>query len=704
MGGEISTLNKIPDQSTILSKTQSTSFVMNRILEYILRNVTIADLISLGTDEGCKEWIVIAEKKLKVLFKTMDLYPRDGSEGLIYFTKIKDLQEKSTGEPKAKDEKDKYCKILAFFYIRLFQVIGALALSVQDSSLPLQDLMPGEQSSTYVAQDYKQSVPFLPEKKEKKKFSFFGGNFDYSFMDNYLQLNPGDEAIKRYSFTSFPVQTRIGATNQFNVKRTTYPGIIVKKGDEKYYFEVTRQKTEITFNFYISDNKVIIDNVYKSGRSLEGYTKKDVFALQSDKQVRVGSENLDFADYINSIINKILTLEKSQIINIFNKLNYFRKIDENTYRIIDTNITTTAKEMKEPLPAFLYAVETTIDNKKLDISIMFDLILTNPKDNIFELAINNPRTTSKSYVVPKLAKANFNFKLQDGQLTFDDDSDEELKRNKQTIPKFLESQMTKLADSIVESVKYGFAKQREGYVRPIVNVKSTSPLKYTELWETLQKTPPIKSFCVARALQLLNLSGLSQQVPKSILPLIYKSKFPYVENKSLPSPGQPIIESAPFKALSQLFISPKDVTSLKIDTKYLPTNSTRDASLLKILESFEQTNKTLETVLEDKRSELNEITDKKKINDLRYQAKQLFQTQFNHTDAVLKLIKKIFNINVGTIEFNQNIAQKGLRGIEEIAQEARDLLSDYYSKCQTEYAKGVNILIKKEVALPPKAM
>ena len=704
MGGEISTLNKIPDQSTILSKTQSTSFVMNRILEYILRNVTIADLISLGTDEGCKEWIVIAEKKLKVLFKTMDLYPRDGSEGLIYFTKIKDLQEKSTGEPKAKDEKDKYCKILAFFYIRLFQVIGALALSVQDSSLPLQDLMPGEQSSTYVAQDYKQSVPFLPEKKEKKKFSFFGGNFDYSFMDNYLQLNPGDEAIKRYSFTSFPVQTRIGATNQFNVKRTTYPGIIVKKGDEKYYFEVTRQKTEITFNFYISDNKVIIDNVYKSGRSLEGYTKKDVFALQSDKQVRVGSENLDFADYINSIINKILTLEKSQIINIFNKLNYFRKIDENTYRIIDTNITTTAKEMKEPLPAFLYAVETTIDNKKVDISIMFDLILTNPKDNIFELAINNPRTTSKSYVVPKLAKANFNFKLQDGQLTFDDDSDEELKRNKQTIPKFLESQMTKLADSIVESVKYGFAKQREGYVRPIVNVKSTSPLKYTELWETLQKTPPIKSFCVARALQLLNLSGLSQQVPKSILPLIYKSKFPYIENKSLPLPGQPIIESAPFKALSQLFISPKDVSSLKIDTKYLPTNSTRDASLLKILESFEQTNKTLETVLEDKRSELNEITDKTKINDLRYQAKQLFQTQFNHTDAVLKLIKKIFNINVGTIEFNQNIAQKGLRGIEEIAQEARDLLSDYYSKCQTEYAKGVNILIKKEVALPPKAM
>jgi hypothetical protein len=226
-----------------------------------------------------------------------------------------------------------------------------------------------------------------------------------------------------------------------------------------------------------------------------------------------------------------------------------------------------------------------------------------------------------------------------------------------------------------------------------VNVKSNSPLKYTELWETLQKTPPIKSFCVARALQLLNLSGLSQQVPQSVLPLVYKSKFEYIQNKSLPSPGEQIVDSAPFKSLEQLFISPKDVSSLKIDEKYLPEDKTKDASLLKILAAFEQQNKTLETIMEDdKKVEFGEIKDKTKISALRSQAKQLFAIQFNHTDAVLKLIKKIFNINAGTIEFNQAIAQKGLKGIEEIAHEARNLLTDYYSNCQTEYAKGVRIL------------
>jgi hypothetical protein len=247
----------------------------------------------------------------------------------------------------------------------------------------------------------------------------------------------------------------------------------------------------------------------------------------------------------------------------------------------------------------------------------------------------------------------------------------------------------------VESIEYGFARSKEGYVRPVLNAKSDSPLKYTELWETLQKTPPIKSFCVARALQLLNLSGLSQQVPESIRPLIYKSKFEYVQNKSLPSPGDKVVESAPFKALQQLYISPKDVESLKIDGKYLPEDKTKDASLLKILTSFEQTNARLETLKEDeddKKIEIGEIKDKTKISDLRSQAKKLFAIQFNHTDAVLKLIKKIFNISAGAIEFNQAIAKKGLRGIEEIAQEARDLLSGYYSNCQTEFAEGVRIL------------
>lgn len=704
MGSDVSILSKMPDQAMISSKTQTTSFVMNRILEYILKNVTMSDLISLASDEGCKEWIVIAEKKLKDLFKTMDLYPTSifekDTEGPIYFAKIKDLQEKSTKTPDIKATKDKYCKILAFFYIRLFQVVGALALSVQDSSLPLTDLMPEELKLEDTIKVKQQVAPFIPEKK--KRFGLFGGAVDYPFMKHYLK--PIEEG--RYNFTTFLTKKRIGNSERFeDIGGITYPGIIVKSSEDSYKFDVQRRGNSVTFDFYIKDSKIIIDNIYKNATQFKAFILSDIYAEQTSGQVIVGDNNKDLADYINDAINTIVDSESSAIVNLFKKLGYLKKFDDNTYRIVDTHINLTVKESQKEEPTFLYAVETTVNNKKLSIDLEFKLLLTKLEDNSYQLLISNLITKSKSYDVPALEKTQFTFKLDKGELLFDDDSDPELKRNKQSIPRFLESQFNKLSDKIVESVTYGYSKMREGYVRPIANVKSTSSLKYTELWETLQKSPPIKSFCVARALQLLNLTGLSQQVPKAILPLIYKSKFEYIENKSLPMPGRPIVESAPFKALAQLYVSAKDIPSLGIDAKYLPEDKTKDTSLLKLLTSFEQNNILIGQILEkdkDSNYQFGTVTDKAKISALRYQARQLFQIQFNHTNNVLKFIKKIFNIKGPVIEFNQSIAQKGLRGIEEIAQEARDLLTDYYSKCQSEFAIGVKVLTNKQIAPPPQ--
>ena len=367
MGTGVSTLSRMPDQSTIATKTQTTSFVMNRILEYILKNVTMADLISLGTDEGCKAWIVIAEKKLKVLFKSFDLYPTSvfgtNSEGPIYFAKIKDLQEKTTSEPLAKAEKDKYCKILAFFYIRLFQVVGALALSVQDSSLPLQDLMPGIQINQIVTKQ--QVAPFIPMEQKRKRFGFFsGGTINYPFMANYLRLNEDGT----YAFTSFPKKTRIGISNTFNTSIQTYPGIIITKTDI-YHFDITRKNISLNFDFHMEGDKVIINNVYKAGVSLKAFNISDISALQDNGELTVGSDNKDFADYINSTINIIINVEQSQIVNILKQTNYLKKVDEDTFRIIDTHITLSLKESTKENPTFLYAVETTIENKKIDIDI-----------------------------------------------------------------------------------------------------------------------------------------------------------------------------------------------------------------------------------------------------------------------------------------------------------------------------------------------
>ena len=67
----------------------------------------------------------------------------------------------------------------------------------------------------------------------------------------------------------------------------------------------------------------------------------------------------------------------------------------------------------------------------------------------------------------------------------------------------------------------------------------------------------------------------------------------------------------------------------------------------------------------------------------------------------VKLLNKLFTID-NSITLNNDILSKGIRGIEEVALEARDLLSDYYSNCQIKYNEGVKIIQKPIVAPAPK--
>ena len=280
---------------------------------------------------------------------------------------------------------------------------------------------------------------------------------------------------------------------------------------------------------------------------------------------------------------------------------------------------------------------------------------------------------------------------------------DELKSNRQDIPTFLQKKFDKLTNTVIQNIELGIGKLKEGYQQPIIDSKVDNQLKYTELWAKLSDDSPVKSFCVARALQLLNLSGLSQNIPDNIRTLVYDTKFELIENKSLPKPLEPIISSISFKALNNLYTSPETLLKTVTETPkdYLPPDTTRATSLQKLIQSFGQTANDLSEVIEKSGSldtqTLNKKEDSEKIRVLREKAKTLFQKQFDHTNAVLKLLKKIFNINGPNITLNVSLASQGIKGLESIAQEARDLLSAYYAGCQTTYAEGVLELEKKPV-------
>lgn len=737
MGSSISTsipdlpsipLMKIPDQGTILSRTQTTTYVMNHILEFILKNADIADIVSLASDEGCKKWVVSAESKLKVLFKQLDILKSPGLDvlkkkediqGPIYFAKIEDLKSKTELPIKYA-----YCKVLAFYYIRLFQIVGALALSIQDSTLPLKDYIGDKpRDQPQVAQPTSIN-PLIP--KKKSIFNIFkGGAEDYNFMNTYLKGR-----------TFYKIKIYRNPTTGEKIVETYEPlaGVEVDKTQDGYKFLTRRGDITINFNLRIKEERVIIDSIEKNGNNLsykitrtiakENYGNKTiVIVVDKDKQI-------DLAEFIENTIGYIQNAADSTIVQILTDFNYLSQINEDTYKIKGTHITLSKKEMKQGKPTFIYAVETSIDNKKIDIDIEFDLIITSEKKDYYTLSIQNLLTKSKKFTIPpfKDNKNEFKFRREGfGILSFDEtkQNSEEFKRNRQDIPTFLENKFEKLADIIVQNMEIGMGKLKEGYFQPLLDptvskerigkiddnqISSQNPLKYSELWSKLSGDSPIKSYCVSRALQLLNFSGLSQNIPDSIRPLVYDSKFELVENKSLPIPGQSITTAMPLKVLDNLYKSPKDIlkdAGVKQED-FLSKDSTRTKSLKDLLLSFGKTADDLDALIKDDSSieslnvketgekypSLIKKDDAEKIRILRNKAKILFQKQFDHTRSVLRLLNKIFNINGPNITLNTTLASQGIRGLEVIAREARDLLSGYYAGCQTTYAEGIEVLKK----------
>ena len=714
MGASIS-VSSIPTQGTILTKTQTTVYVMNHILEFILKNADISDIISLASDEGCKKWLVVAESKLKDVFKKFDILKKPGiqlptdkdKQGSVYYQKISEL-EKSTES----GLKSNYCKVLAFYYIRLFQIVGALALSIQDSTLPMRDYI-GTRSQIDKKVDIKSSTnPLIPEKKPL--FKWFGGDISgYEFMNSYLEVK--DATKNEYFFLPLKEQTYDYVAKKYVDQKRDKAGTLFVYEDKqasKYIFEDTTKI--IKFNFTRNGNLIKIDNIYKGVTPLSNIKIKKESTIQTNGSLRIDETRQDLYDFIMDVFKSISDLSQSDTINILRQLRYLdtNYSNDRISQIRGTSITINKIELKNPNPTFMYSVEKIINGKKILIEFKFNIIITKVNNDYFSISFKDLFTPSRDFIIPDDAKKSIegrvtNFRL-DNNYTMKSISDsdidaDELKSNRQDIPTFLQKKFDKLTSIVVQNIELGIGKLKEGYQQPIIDSKVDNQLKYTELWSKLSSDSPVKSFCVARALQLLNLSGLSQNIPDNIRTLVYDTKFELIENKSLPKPSETIISSISFKALYNLYTSPEKLleTVTKTPKDYLPADTTRETSLQKLIQSFGQTANDLSKVIEESgsldTSTLNKKEDIEKIRVLREKAKTLFQKQFDHTNAVLKLLKKIFNINGPNITLNTSLASQGIRGLETIAQEARDLLSAYYAGCQTTYAEGVQELKNKPI-------
>jgi len=281
------------------------------------------------------------------------------------------------------------------------------------------------------------------------------------------------------------------------------------------------------------------------------------------------------------------------------------------------------------------------------------------------------------------------------EFTAKDDRVEPRSEKDQKIPEFLQETFEKILSEKKENG--GIVLRRRGALGeygPRNTGKTEEPFKIQRLWEALSKRP--KAHCVARATQLLSVSGQYSSV--------CNLKFPYIQNKSLPTPGESILKEEGLYALSKLFVDGI------VGASPIITSAEKFQLFGQRMKQFFERYDRLENVNTMPKS-LAEITDKRPAfcgtgmerilveprtaDALRQKARALLDRQAIHVRNVMRLMFQLFNekqVRAGVFEMNPMIIQGGTEMVNKIAEVARELLIQYYGDCEQTYNEGVKIL------------
>lgn len=131
MGQKQST--SLPSKEEILRRTKGGRDVVNQVFDWMISRTSLRELYALANPEQCKKYIFLTADALDVLFKKIELEPREGPKGLIYFQKVSELTKTEAEDDPRGKQRQVICLKLAFLYVRIFQVFASLSLSILDT-------------------------------------------------------------------------------------------------------------------------------------------------------------------------------------------------------------------------------------------------------------------------------------------------------------------------------------------------------------------------------------------------------------------------------------------------------------------------------------------------------------------------------------------------------------------------------------------
>ena len=178
-----------------LSKTTDAKRITQDIFRYMITQMNFEEYLTLASPDQCKKYVILISDSLQKYFSKIKVLPQKDKDGFIYFRKFDDIKG-------ASPQSAQYCMVMALYFVRIFQIYGALALSILDTNTSVYDISYGgglealtdDEEDTPVQSGG--ALPPIPEEPLRPTDTFPGV---YEVLSPFLSRIRGD--TRSYKFT-----------------------------------------------------------------------------------------------------------------------------------------------------------------------------------------------------------------------------------------------------------------------------------------------------------------------------------------------------------------------------------------------------------------------------------------------------------------------------------------------------------------------
>lgn len=110
----------------ITAKSLEAKRIAQEIFRFMISQMKFEEYLTLANPDQCKKYVILIADSLQKFFMKVKITPDKTKDGYIYFRKFDDVKG-------ATPMSQQYCMVIALFFVRIFQIYGALALSILDT-------------------------------------------------------------------------------------------------------------------------------------------------------------------------------------------------------------------------------------------------------------------------------------------------------------------------------------------------------------------------------------------------------------------------------------------------------------------------------------------------------------------------------------------------------------------------------------------